>query len=231
MEKGLPALRDHVIKSQGFIFDMDGTIVDLEELNFTSFETVISQKLGKKLSNAEYQKYISGRGSLNGLMSYLDSIGENEERAEELQYAYRSLKKQALTHMFDDVVDVKKGIRTLLPLLSLQGRTSSLVTATGSEFTKIILSGTKLAFDHVITRDDVDKIKPDPEIFLLALKRMDLSAERCIVFEDSINGIVAAQRAGIFCVGMHNPGLNDDFINEAAAVIETFHPVSNALSS
>jgi HAD superfamily hydrolase (TIGR01509 family) len=231
MEKELLALRDQVIRSQGFIFDMDGTVVDLEELNFTSFKTVISQELGKTLTNPEYQEHISGRGSRNGLQSYLDSVGEEEEKAEELQHAYRSLKRQALLHMFDDVVEVKEGIRTLLSLLSSQGKTSSLVTATGQDFTDIILSGTKLVFNHVITRDDVDKIKPDPEIFLLTLERTGISAKRSIVFEDSINGILAAQRAGIFCAGIHNPGLNDDFINEADAVIDTFHPVSNALSS
>ena len=51
-------------------------------------------------------------------------------------------------------------------------------------------------FDSIITQDDVERCKPDPEGFLKAMKESGISAEKTIIFEDSENGIKAAQKAG-----------------------------------
>jgi sugar-phosphatase len=53
-----------------------------------------------------------------------------------------------------------------------------------------------------VTADDIAKGKPDPEIFLLAAKRLDVDPERCVVFEDSIAGVTAAKAAGMYCAAI-----------------------------
>ncbi len=60
-------------------------------------------------------------------------------------------------------------------------------------------------FDAVICRQDVTHIKPDPELFLTALKALQVRAEEALVIEDSPNGILAAKRAGIRVVAVPNP--------------------------
>jgi len=58
--------------------------------------------------------------------------------------------------------------------------------------------------DVVVARDDVTRVKPDPELFLLAARRLEIAPARCIVFEDSPNGMRAALAAGMRCVAVPN---------------------------
>ncbi len=60
-------------------------------------------------------------------------------------------------------------------------------------------------FDYLIASDDVQRTKPDPELFLVALAQLGLNANEAVVFEDSLNGVLAAKRAGLFVVAVHNP--------------------------
>ena len=58
--------------------------------------------------------------------------------------------------------------------------------------------------DVVVARDDVRKVKPDPELFLLAASRLAVAPGACVVFEDSPNGMRAALAAGMRCVAVPN---------------------------
>ncbi|GAB4461890.1 MAG: HAD family hydrolase [Anaerolineales bacterium] len=62
-------------------------------------------------------------------------------------------------------------------------------------------------FDHIVCADDVDagRTKPNPDLFLLALKKLQVQNNEAVVFEDSPNGVLAARRAGIFVVAVLNP--------------------------
>ncbi len=64
-------------------------------------------------------------------------------------------------------------------------------------------------FDAICTREYVDAPKPDPALYRLALERLDVNAEEAIAFEDSPNGILAAKRAGLYCVVIPNPLTKD----------------------
>jgi beta-phosphoglucomutase-like phosphatase (HAD superfamily) len=67
-----------------------------------------------------------------------------------------------------------------------------------------MLSGVGLRrhFDVIVTADDVTQGKPDPEVYELAAARLGIPAEACLVFEDSLVGIVAARRAGMRAIGV-----------------------------
>jgi HAD superfamily hydrolase (TIGR01509 family) len=58
--------------------------------------------------------------------------------------------------------------------------------------------------DVVVARDDVTRVKPDPELFLLAARRLEINPAACVVFEDSPNGMRAALAAGMRCVAVPN---------------------------
>lgn len=60
-------------------------------------------------------------------------------------------------------------------------------------------------FDIIKCKEDVRQIKPAPELFLAALDALQLRAEEALVFEDSLNGVLAAQAAGIHVVAVPNP--------------------------
>jgi len=64
--------------------------------------------------------------------------------------------------------------------------------------------GIRDLLDVVVARDDVRKVKPDPELFLLAASRLGVDPAACVVFEDSPNGMRAALAAGMRCVAVPN---------------------------
>jgi len=64
--------------------------------------------------------------------------------------------------------------------------------------------GIRDLLDVVVARDDVRKVKPDPELFLLAAARLGVAPRACAAFEDSPNGMRAALAAGMWCVAVPN---------------------------
>ena len=64
--------------------------------------------------------------------------------------------------------------------------------------------GIRDLLDVVVARDDVTRVKPDPELFLLAARRLAVDPSACVVFEDSPNGMRAALAAGMRCVAVPN---------------------------
>ncbi len=75
--------------------------------------------------------------------------------------------------------------------------------------------GLLACFQCVVTREDVDNIKPDPELYVVALKRLRTSPALAIAIEDSLNGVAAAKRAGMFCVAVPNPMTMDMSLENA----------------
>ncbi len=61
------------------------------------------------------------------------------------------------------------------------------------------------AFDFVATRDDVERAKPDPEIYQLVRRELDVPAAQCLVIEDSPSGVTAALAAGMWCIAVTTP--------------------------
>jgi HAD superfamily hydrolase (TIGR01509 family) len=68
----------------------------------------------------------------------------------------------------------------------------------------LVRHGIRELLDVVVARDDVTNVKPDPELFLLAARRLDVAPAGCVVFEDSPNGMRAALAAGMRCVAVPN---------------------------
>ena len=65
------------------------------------------------------------------------------------------------------------------------------------------------SFHAVVTRDDVTNVKPDPELYIVAMDRLGASPERAVAIEDSLNGVTAAKRAGMYCVAVPNSMTSD----------------------
>jgi beta-phosphoglucomutase-like phosphatase (HAD superfamily) len=61
------------------------------------------------------------------------------------------------------------------------------------------------AFNFIASRDDVENSKPDPEIYLLVAKELDIPPEECLVIEDSPTGVQAALAAGMWCIAVTTP--------------------------
>jgi len=94
---------------------------------------------------------------------------------------------------------VKTGVRELLELLKQRGLPLAIASSTKSDVVKRQLKDAGLLdfFDRVIGGEQVSRSKPEPDIFLSAAKALGAASEKCIVIEDSHNGIRAAHTAGM----------------------------------
>lgn len=224
-------LKQKLGNAEAFVFDMDGTLVDLEKLNFESFAGSIKKLLYRNLSPKEYQLFFSGVGSEAGFHNYLKSINGPHDKFSELLKSYRDYKRLNLKMNINNVVFLKEGAKEFLEKLKLDGKKVALATSTINEFTELILNTFKLKdyFQVIVTIEDITHGKPDPEIFNLALNKLGVGSEKAICFEDSANGIKAAKNANLYTVGILTPGLNDDYVHSADVVIDSYKTCINLL--
>lgn len=210
-----------------FLFDLDGTLADLEDLNFTSFRNTIREKIDRELTHEEYLKCFSGVGSKSGFNSYLKSIiynGDIESFASELQKHYREYKRYQLENNFSNVVHIIDGAGEYLNRLKVEGKKIALGTSNAKEFAMLVLTNSDLLkyFDAIVTVDDVSKTKPDPEIFYTALKLIGGNLKDAVIFEDSPNGVKCAKNTGIDYVVVHSIGKNDVVAQSEKYVIQSY---------
>ena len=186
------------------IFDFDGLIVDSESPGFQAWSEVYARH-GCSLP---FDKYSACIGTIGGfdLHAFLEQqSGRPFDRGD--------LERLCTTRWLELMKE-----QPLLPgiascVSSAKGRGLKLAIASSSTYNWVTHNLRKFElldqFDAVCTRDDVGAVKPDPALYLLALERLGVTADEAIAFEDSPNGILAAKRAGIFCVAIPNPLTKD----------------------
>jgi HAD superfamily hydrolase (TIGR01509 family) len=184
---------------RALIFDFDGLIVDSESPGFQAWSEIFEAR-GCSLP---FEKYAACIGTLGGfdLHGYLEQqTGKAHDRAAlEGACSTRWLELMHGQPLLPGIATCVAAARSRhLKLAVASSSTSSWVTHNLRKF------GLFEHFDAICTRDHVDAVKPDPALYLLALERLDVKPDEAIAFEDSPNGILAAKRAGIFCVAVPN---------------------------
>lgn len=183
------------------IFDLDGVLVTTDELHFEAWKA-LADKLGindfTKADNVR-QRGVSRMASLEVVLEKTDRAFSKEEKlalAEEKNEIYvRSLSVLSET-------DVLSGANEFIDYLKSKGIKTAVGSA--SKNTPLILEKTKLAgkFDAVSCGLDTTKSKPDPEVFLIAAKKLGVAPCDCVVVEDSDAGIEAAKTGGMYAIAV-----------------------------
>jgi HAD superfamily hydrolase (TIGR01509 family) len=185
---------------RALIFDFDGLIIDSESPGYTAWSEVY-QAHGCSLP---FHKYSACIGTVSGF----DLHGYLEEQSG------RSVDRKALEAACSRRWNELMKDQPLLPgiaatVAAAKARGVKLAVASSSTRAWVSKNLKKFGlldhFDAICTRDDVSTVKPDPALYLLALEKLGVEASEAIAFEDSPNGILAAKRAGIFCIVVPNP--------------------------
>lgn len=198
------------------IFDMDGTLIDsvgiwnyadqkiIEQFGNIQVDLDIIQKqredfLEKNIKGdiyVEYSKYIINKYNLN--VSLEELINTRKSIAHEI------LKNE---------LDFKPGVVELIKQLKEMGFLLILATITTTNQIDIYAHHNKKmssqmnlydVFDLVLTKDDVKNKKPNPEIYINILNHYNADASECLIFEDSLHGVLAAKGAGIETVNIYD---------------------------
>lgn len=214
-----------VSDSSALLFDFDGTLVNLDKLNVDSFALVFKEMFSIDFTREDFMKYISGRGSKNGIVEYLETKGIKDFSGTEINNQFYSHKKRLIEERIDDEIYLLPGIKDFLNSTNIKEKRKIIVTSSRKEHVKKMLTHFNLFdnFETVIDRYDVVRGKPDPECFLKGLEYLGLPSSQCLVFEDSFYGLQASKGADIFTIGILNDGWNEDFVYQLSDfVIENY---------
>lgn len=205
---------------RALIFDFDGLIVDSESPGYVAWSEVYESH-GCALP---FDKYSACIGTIGGfdLHAYLEEQSGRALDRDGLEAACHSRWHELMQDQ-----PLLPGIAGTVAAAKARG----LKLAVASSSTRDWVSGNLQKFglldrfDAICTRDDVSVVKPDPELYLLALKTLGVRADEAIAFEDSPNGILAAKRAGLFCIFVPNPltkQLSGDLADQQLNSLEEF---------
>jgi HAD superfamily hydrolase (TIGR01509 family) len=196
-----------------FLFDLDGTLVDSVYQHVLAWREAL-EKLGIELAVWRIHRRI---GMSAGLLvnALLREIGrrvtkvEGERLSQFHEEAYVRLRSQ---------VRVLPGALDLLAFLSAAGVPWAIATSGRAASAKPMLELLRLGPEaSVITRDQVDRAKPDPDLFLAAAQTLGVSITRSIVVGDSVWDLLAARRANALGVGLLSGGYGMDELQGAGA--------------
>jgi HAD superfamily hydrolase (TIGR01509 family) len=209
------------------IFDLDGTLVDSERhghrvafnLAFESFD------LPYRWDEDTYGDLLRITGGRRRIDRYLSDQGVAADERERLAAPLHERKTEIMTRLVDEGrVETRPGVTRLLDELQERGCRLAVAT-TGSRgwverLLARLLAGT--TFEVIVTGDEVETRKPDPEAFTVALDRLGLSAAEVVAVEDSAEGLQAAQGAGLACAVVVNGYTSDHDLSSAELVVDGF---------
>ena len=183
---------------KGFIFDMDGTLVDNWAYHIVSFNEYLRRKNLTPIT--ELSLDLNGRHSDD-----IFRIMLGEEQCSKYSLDELNQEKEAVYRdMYSGHVEPIKGLIELLQEAKARGIKCAIGSSGCRENVEFIIKelGIEDIIDTSISGSDVTHGKPHPEIFTTAVERMGLKPEECIVFEDAVNGIKAGVAAGCKCIGI-----------------------------
>jgi HAD superfamily hydrolase (TIGR01509 family) len=204
---------------QTVIFDMDGVIVDTEPVhNYAYYQHF--KELGIEVS-AEMFATFTGNSTKNVFQKIKEHFGVTEDIPTLVE------KKRSL---FNDAFDTKadlfllEGVEDLIKQLHQNGIQLILASSSSKVTINRVFNRFKLDtyFSHIVSGEDFPQSKPNPDIFLEAVRLSKSNKENCIVIEDSTNGIKAAHAAGIYCVGYRSVNSKKQDYSLANLVIDSF---------
>ncbi len=202
------------------IFDLDGTLVDsmwlwlevdrtfLEKRNLN-----IPENLGKEIEGMGFQETAAYFKETFGLPESPEAIME-EFHAHTVTF-------------YEEKIFVKEGILELLQAFKDSGKRIAIATSNSLTLAEKVLrnNGIEDFFEQIVTSDMVGRGKPSPDVFLEAASRIDVTPERCLVFEDTHAGVKGAKAAGMDVVAIFDEvsaAHRDAIAKDADYYLETY---------
>jgi len=208
------------MNKKGFIFDLDGVIVDTAKYHFLAWKK-LANSIGIDFTEIQNEqlKGVSRVKSLEKILGWA-----NKTISEDTFIDLMSQKNDDyLSYIAEmDESEILPDVPKVLDFLITQKQPVSLGSA--SKNAREILQKVNLLnkFDAIVDGNDVTEAKPNPEVFLIAAEGLKMNPEDCIVFEDSVAGIQAANKANMISIGIGE----EEVLNEADYVFNSFTEIT-----
>ncbi|MEM1002819.1 MAG: beta-phosphoglucomutase [Bacteroidota bacterium] len=207
---------------KGFIFDLDGVIVDTAKYHFLAWKE-LANSLGIDFSETENEQ-LKGVSRVRSLEKILD-WGNKTITEDEFMRLMAEKNNDYLSYInrMDDSELLPKVKETLE---FLQNADQGIALGSASKNARHIIDKVNVTkfFDAIVDGNDVSKAKPDPEVFLMASQELNIDPINCIVFEDSVAGIQAANAADMISIGIGK----ESVLHEAQYIFKDFTQISES---
>ncbi len=188
------------MKNKGFIFDLDGVIVDTAKYHYLAWKN-LANELGFDIT-PEQNELLKGVSRIRSLETILEWGGV---KLSESEFNGHLVKKNEEYLSYIEGMSEDEILPDVTKILAyLVDAKQPIALGSASKNARPILAKVNLLekFDTIVDGNDVTKAKPDPEVFLNAAKNLNMDPENCIVFEDSVAGVTAANSANMISIGI-----------------------------
>jgi beta-phosphoglucomutase len=204
------------MKIKGFLFDLDGVIVDTAVYHFQAWKRMANE-LGFDIDE-EFNETLKGISRMDSIEAILKhgNVTVSEEEKLRLATEKNEWYLEYVNKMTED--EILPGVKEFFKEFKALGIKCSLGSA--SKNAPKILEKINLfaEFDAIVDGNSVTKSKPNPEVFIKGAAALGLKNEECVVFEDAVAGVEAAQRANMKTVGFGDQKI----LHKADLVYNTF---------
>jgi beta-phosphoglucomutase family hydrolase len=180
------------------LWDMDGTLLDSAQYHWLAWQ----ESLYAEGYNVTREQFEASFGQRNDtiLRGYFGPELTDDEIARiggDKEARYRNLVRER-------GIDLLPGVRRWLARLSAEGWRQAIASAAPLANVEAIVAALEITpfFDAFVSAEDVQRGKPDPQVFLIAAERLAVAPARCVVVEDAPAGLEAARRAGMRAIGV-----------------------------
>ncbi len=202
------------------IFDLDGLLVDSEPVQFAAWDE-FAKRYGRTL-NASLTARMYGTRLIEASELVSRELGLSLTAGEVAEE-----RDQLFFKMITGNIAPKPGALQLLGTLSARGFPIALATSGHRRYVDEACksAGIPRQFDVEVTGEMVVRGKPDPETFVMAGELLGVAPNRCLVLEDSPQGVAAARGAGMFCFAVPDNHAGNSDLSAAHLVIESLFDV------
>jgi HAD superfamily hydrolase (TIGR01509 family) len=203
---------------RGLIFDFDGLIIDTELPSYQAWQEIY-RDYGFDLPVQTWGEIVGGTGASDfDPLTHLESLVGKPLDGEALRTYQREREWKLAVQQ-----DLLPGVLEYLDTAQRLGLRLAIASSSKRDWVVGHLRRLGLLdrFAVIRTADDVERTKPDPALFLSALEGLEMPAGEAIALEDSPNGILAAKRAGLFCVAVPNSITRQLTIPKADVVLDS----------
>ncbi|HVW58957.1 MAG TPA: HAD family phosphatase [Puia sp.] len=195
-------------QSRGFIFDLNGTMIDDMEYHLTAWYNILNEDLNAGLSREEVKSHMYGKNE-----ELLDRIFGVGHFSPEKVVAITKEKESRYQQAFRPHLQLIAGLPDFLRKASEHHIRMAIGSAAIPFNIDFILDNLSIRhyFQAIVSADDVTVSKPHPETFLKAAGLLGVAAPGCLVFEDAPKGVEAALNAGMRCVVLTTMHDKDEF--------------------
>lgn len=206
-------------KFKALLFDLDGTLVDSEHFHYRVWNEILAES-DVQLEYSDFLKNFAGI-----------PLPGNAKRLKELYEIASPLdvlitKKEELTNarLITSTIELMPYVEETMDFFLTKGIPMALVTASKRADVDELFrkNGLGKYFTQLVTRSDVTKSKPDPESYNLAVQKIGVPKNECLVFEDTVNGLLAAKNADLTCFAIQGDEESHEKLVHADRIFKDF---------